>query len=67
LRDFLEARHGVEIAPGRCNRSSARYLELNERTEERLRREYACDFALYDSIGCNGAYAFPVESRPPDG
>lgn len=67
FREFLEARLGVEIAPGTWNRSPARDLELTERTETRLRRKYARDFALYASIRPDGAYTFPVESLPPDG
>ena len=66
FREFLEARLGVEIAPGTWNRSPARDLWLSERSETRLRRKYARDFALYDSIGCNGAYTFPGEAGPPD-
>jgi hypothetical protein len=58
---------GVEIAPGRWNRSPARDLVLSGRTETLLRRKYALDFALYASIRLNGAYTFAVESPPPDG
>ena len=67
LRRFLERRLGVEIAPDTCNPSPWRDLVLSERVEARLRRKYATDFALYASIGRDGAYAFPVGDPPPDG
>lgn len=66
LRHFLERRLGVGIAPGTCNRSPERDLTLSERTETRLRRKYARDFALHDSIGRDGAYTFPAATRPSD-
>ena len=50
LDRFLEERLGVTLAPGRENASPEMALELSSRTEARLRRKCAEEFALYDSI-----------------
>lgn len=67
VRAFLEGRLGVALELGTHNRSPARGLELSGRMETRLRRKYASDFALYDSIGPGGAYTFPSAGRSADG
>lgn len=59
LRRFLEARLGTAIAPAPANVSSAEPLSLSPRLAAALRRKCAAEFALYDSIGADGAY------RPP--
>jgi hypothetical protein len=65
LRGFLERRLGVSIDPPSCNRSPSLALDLSARTEARLRRKYAADFALHHGIGADGRYEAPVRSPPP--
>lgn len=59
LTAFLEARLGVRVETGRHNVSPSVPLALSPEVESRLRRKFAAEFALYDSIGENGAYAVP--------
>ena len=66
FRSFLEARLGVSIETRLCNRSPALDLDLSAKTEARLRRKFAADFALYDGIGPNGRYEMPVPPARSD-
>ncbi|PVA11672.1 gamma-glutamyl kinase [Pelagivirga sediminicola] len=56
LERYLEARMGFAVTTERLNTSRAAPLPLSAQTEEQLRRKYAPDFRLYDSIGADGAY-----------
>ncbi len=47
---FLEDRLGVDLALERRNASPKRPVELSERMEQRLRREAADDFALWQRV-----------------
>ena len=51
LDRFLQERLQTEIATARENVSPAMDLDLSPKTEARLRRKCAEEFALYDSIG----------------
>jgi len=66
LRGFLERRLGIAIDPPSCNRSPRLPLGLSARTEARLRRKHAADFALYAGIGADGRYEMPAPSPKPD-
>lgn len=59
LRAFLEERLQTTIATETLNESPPMPLALSARTEQRLRRKYARDFALWESIGAGGAYTPP--------
>lgn len=56
LRRFLESRLGISIKTRLCNQSPKVALDLSTRTEQRLRRKHANDFALYEGIGPQGSY-----------
>ena len=56
LERYLEDRLGVAVKAGRLNTSPPAALPLDSDTEARLRRKYAPDFRLYDSIGEDGQY-----------
>ncbi|MEM6760886.1 MAG: gamma-glutamyl kinase [Pseudomonadota bacterium] len=51
LNAFLEARLGVKLTLERCNVSPSVPAHLSEDVEQRFRRKFAEEFALYDSIG----------------
>lgn len=53
---FLEQRLGMAIALERRNASLPEALTLSPDVEQRLRRKFAPDFALWDGIGQGGAY-----------
>ncbi|SFE67463.1 gamma-glutamyl kinase [Roseivivax sediminis] len=59
LDAFLSERLGVTVAPGRENVSLAARLELSPRTEAKLRRKRAADFALWDGIESGRRIAEP--------
>lgn len=65
LRRFLEARLGAVEPTGRMNVSPEIPLELSPDVAERFRRKCAQEFALYDSIGENGAYTPPAPAPKP--
>jgi len=67
LRAFLGHRLGIRIDPPERNRSPSLALDLSERTEQRLRRKCAADFALYDGIGRDGYYDAPASPKPSNG
>lgn len=56
LERYLQERLGVSVTPEQMNRSPSAALPLDTGTEARLRRKYAPDFRLYDSIGAAGHY-----------
>ncbi|RKF15190.1 gamma-glutamyl kinase [Roseovarius spongiae] len=56
LLGFLEERLGCRIEVERRNASAAEPLALEPDTEERLRRKFAPDFALWEGIGPAGRY-----------
>ncbi len=56
LERYLEGRMGTAVKATRINTSPAAPLSLSDETEARLRRKYAPDFRLYDSIGEHGHY-----------
>lgn len=56
LAEYLESRLGVRVQTERLNASPREHLALEKDTEAVLRRKYAPDFRLYDSIGPNGNY-----------
>ncbi len=62
LKQFLEARLETTLETEAYNVSPQADLVLDEVTEQRLRKRYARDFALWEGIGENGTY-IPVE-RP---
>jgi len=64
LLRFLEARFGHTIKTQQINRSAPQPLELEPTTMQILRRKYAPDFALYDSIQPDGAYTPAPEPSP---
>ncbi|WP_297772164.1 gamma-glutamyl kinase [uncultured Roseovarius sp.] len=67
LRQFLEARLGVTVAPESVNRSPVLPLNLSPESAARLRRKYADDFSLWGGIGADGTYqAQPPKPRPED-
>jgi len=67
LMDFLEDRLGTRIETARHNASPSLGLELSDRTEARLRRKHADDFALWQGIAGGGAYTpLPVRAKPND-
>lgn len=53
LDAFLEDRLGVSLSTARENVSPPGKLELSRATEEKLRRKFAADFALYEGIGAS--------------
>jgi len=66
FRGFLEERLGITIAPAQQNQSPSMQLDLSSRSEARLRRRHAADFALWDGITGRGIYT-PQPPRPkPD-
>ena len=66
LMRFLENRLETRIRTAPLNASPARPLELSARTEARLRRKFASDFALWNGIGEGGQYC-PLPARPKPG
>jgi hypothetical protein len=65
LMDFLEDRLGTRIETAQHNASPCLGLELSERTEARLRRKHADDFALWQSIAGGGVYSpLPARAKP---
>ncbi|MBZ8119483.1 gamma-glutamyl kinase [Roseovarius sp. LXJ103] len=64
LHGFLEERFGHAIATNKVNRSEPEPLDLRPQTLNVLRRKYAPDFELYESIEPNGKYA-PVTVPSP--
>lgn len=63
---YLQERLGVDVQTDRMNASAAATLPLGPETEARLRRKYAPDFRLYESIGTDGSYTpEPVASPVP--
>ncbi|MEO0783037.1 MAG: gamma-glutamyl kinase [Pseudomonadota bacterium] len=62
LTAFLEARLDTKIVTQKVNASPKENLDLSEVTEAKLRRKYATDFDLYNSIEAGGAYAPPAAS-----
>ncbi|GAW33851.1 hypothetical protein RA2_00896 [Roseovarius sp. A-2] len=68
LMDFLAERLGIRPKTAQHNASPSLGLELSDRTEARLRRKYADDFTLWQSIAGGGAYTpLPVRAKPADG
>lgn len=67
LRAFLADRLGIRFETARHNASPSLELELSDRTEARLRRKYADDFALWQGITGGGGYSpLPVRPKPAD-
>jgi hypothetical protein len=64
LVTYLESRLGVRIQTEWLNASPREPLPLKDDTEAVLRRKYAPDFRLYDSIGPNGNYSAESASSP---
>lgn len=56
LTNYLKSRLGVSLSTTRINASPKDPLILLPETEAVLRRKYAPDFRLYDSVGANGTY-----------
>ncbi|MEO0772611.1 MAG: gamma-glutamyl kinase [Pseudomonadota bacterium] len=59
LRGFLEARLETTIKTAQVNASPPENLDLSEDTEAKLRRKFALDFEVYDSICAGGTYTPP--------
>lgn len=66
LLAFLEERLETKIETQRMNASPEMALELSEATREKFRRKCAEEYALYDSIGAQGAYT-PLPPPPKPG
>lgn len=64
LQDFLEERFGHAIETQTLNRSQPETLDLKQQTFDVLRRKYAPDFELYDSIEPSGKYTPVAEPSP---
>ena len=64
LRAYLEARLETSISTDRLNTSARDKLILSDDIEAALRRKYAPDFQLYDSIDANGRYTPVAEPSP---
>ena len=62
LTAFLEERLETQIVTQTINASPKENLDLSEATEAKLRRKFATDFEVYNSIKEGGAYTPP----PPD-
>ena len=56
LTTFLEERLNCSITLSRLNSSPPMELHLSAETEERYRRKFSVEYALYDSIGARGQY-----------
>lgn len=56
LTTFLERRLNRSITTRRMNSSPDMALTLPSETEQRYRRKFVVDYALYESIGADGAY-----------
>ena len=65
LRSFLEARLDTRFETAQLNRSPAMPLLLSDKTRARFRRKCAEEFALYESIGPDGAYTPPAPAPKP--
>ena len=59
LTAFLEARLETKIATEKVNASPPEKLELSEDTEAKLKRKFALDFEVYESIKPGGGYTPP--------
>ena len=59
LTAFLEERLDTQIVTEKVNASPKENLDLSEVTEAKLRRKFATDFDLYNSIKEGGAYTPP--------
>jgi len=57
LTSFLESRLGISLSTARMNASPKDPLILLPETETVLRRKYAPDFRLYESVEANGTYS----------
>ncbi len=56
LAEFLKKRLKTDIFTRKLNQSPVLELSLSADVEAKLRRKCAAEFALYESIGFNGAY-----------
>ncbi len=65
LQRFLEDRIGCALRTDRMNASPPAALELSDETDARLRRKYAHEFDLWDSIGPGGTYRAPPPAPKP--
>lgn len=61
---YLKGRIGVPIETRQINASCDAALDLSDDTIERLRRRYAPDFTLYQSIRPGGGYTPVVQPSP---
>ena len=67
LMKYLESRLGVRLNPTRLNESPKDRPILSSETEAVLRRKYAPDFQLYNSVGANGTYCPELIPSPING
>ncbi|WP_324754556.1 gamma-glutamyl kinase [Roseovarius sp. Pro17] len=66
LTQYLESRLGHRVCTDRLNSSRHEPLPLSAETEAVLRRKYAPDFSLYNSIGAKGIYRPEQVPSPVD-
>ncbi len=59
LKTFLEDRLETQIVTDRVNESPSEDLSISKATEQKLRRKFAQDFELYETIRPGGAYTPP--------
>lgn len=64
---FLETRLGMRLDLRVMNRSPDLPTPLSAATENRLRRRFPADFALWDGIGADGRHAPPAPRSAPAG
>ncbi|WP_338548007.1 gamma-glutamyl kinase [Roseovarius phycicola] len=65
LADFLKSRLKTDVSTRKLNQSPSLELRLSADVETRLRRKCETEFALYESIGSDGAYTPLAHGEAP--